>query len=129
VINPENYAKANTEHAHQVALFMWANLPEQRELYPELKNMFAIPNGGERNKIVAARLKAEGVKSGVPDIFLPVARKKCNGLFIELKKDYKQPLSEKQIEWRDKLLKQGYHVARCNSWVEAKKLIILYLSY
>jgi len=29
---------------------------------------FAVPNGGQRNKIVAAKLKAEGVKAGVPDI-------------------------------------------------------------
>jgi hypothetical protein len=29
---------------------------------------FAIPNGGKRNVITATKLKAEGVKAGVPDL-------------------------------------------------------------
>ena len=72
-----------TEHDEQAALFQWAELMAAQ--IPELRLMFAIPNGGHRHIGVARKLKAEGVKPGVPDIFLPVARNKFHGLFIEMK--------------------------------------------
>jgi len=60
------------EHNEQVAVFAWARWAEAQ--YPELALLFAVPNGGARNKVTAARLKAEGVKRGVLDIWFPVAR-------------------------------------------------------
>ena len=61
-----------TEHIEQALLFKWATFSSGK--YPELEYMFAIPNGGYRHYRTAADLKSEGVKSGVPDIMLPVAR-------------------------------------------------------
>jgi hypothetical protein len=80
-MDPDSYAR-NTkyEHGHQTALFMKASQFATR--YPELRLMFAIPNGGSRDKREAANLKAEGVKSGVPDVFLPVPRHNYLVLFI-----------------------------------------------
>ena len=60
-----------SEHLHQKALFEWADRMEGA--WPELRLMYAIPNGGLRTKAQAGKLKAEGVKPGVPDIHLPVA--------------------------------------------------------
>ena len=42
--------------------------------YPEAQLLFHVPNGGKRNAAEAAHLKRQGVKAGVPDLFLPVAR-------------------------------------------------------
>ena len=54
--------------------------------YPEVKYLFAIPNGGHRHIAVAAKLKASGVKSGVPDLFLPLPIPgRSAGLWIEMK--------------------------------------------
>lgn len=39
---------------------------------PELEWLHAIPNGGARDGFTAASLKAEGVKRGILDMFLPV---------------------------------------------------------
>lgn len=61
-----------TEAEEQIALFEWATLQSGR--FPELALLYHVPNGGSRNKIEAARLRAQGVKSGVPDLCLPVAR-------------------------------------------------------
>ena len=72
-----------SEHDEQAALFEWATWHTSQ--CPELGLLFAIPNGGHRHPVVAARLKAEGVRAGVPDICLPVARKGYHGLFVELK--------------------------------------------
>ena len=58
------------EHQEQVALFNWAKFFENK--CKDLGMMYAIPNGGKRHIAVARKLKAEGVKAGVPDIFLAV---------------------------------------------------------
>src|SRR5258708_278445 len=69
LIAPEQLAASGTEDGHQAALFCWAALNVGK--YPALAYMFAIPNGGLRDVRTATNLKAEGVKAGVPDIFLP----------------------------------------------------------
>ena len=62
-----------TEHTEQVALFDWARANEPRHL--QLGLLFAIPNGGKRHVGTGRKLKAEGVKSGVPDIFFRCPQK------------------------------------------------------
>lgn len=126
MITPEAYAK-DTEHSHQVALFIWASMPEQQKAYPELKYMFAIPNGGKRDKITAANLKAEGVKAGVPDIMLPVAKHGCHGLFIEMKKPKDGVVSGKQDEFLTQLRFNGYYAETCYSWLHAIDCIVWYM--
>lgn len=73
-----------SESAEQRALFSWAAM--QAKARPELAMLLAIPNGGHRSKATAGRLKAEGVRAGVPDVALPVARAPHGGLWIELKR-------------------------------------------
>lgn len=89
--------------------------------------MYHVPNGGSRNKIEAARLRAQGVKSGVPDLCLPVARGGNHGLYIELKRRRGGRISEEQVRWIDGLLEQGYAAAICKGWQEAASVIIDYL--
>lgn len=105
----------------------------------ELAFMFAIPNGGKRDKITAGNLKAEGVKAGVPDIFLPVMYGPTQdsphgGLFIEMKKPASKPkhtgkggVRATQTEYHRFLEEQGYAVVVCYSWEEARDAIIAYL--
>lgn len=114
-----------SEHDEQVRLIEWCNIWMHK--YPELDLIFAIPNGGKRNIIVAKKLKAEGVKSGVPDLFLPVARKYYYGLFIEMKRIKKSQISSNQNEWIQKLTNQGYLVATCYGHLAAEKMILDYL--
>lgn len=102
--------------------------------HPELELAFAIPNGGQRNKATAGKLKAEGVKPGVPDIFLPVPRDVYNGLFIEMKptpnKTLKVPVrkpTEAQTAYIKALNKQGYMAIVCYGWEVAKKVIEKYM--
>lgn len=123
-MTPEQLAKPGTEHAHQCALMCWCAL--NFNIYPELKLIFAIPNGGERNIIVASRLKAEGVKSGVPDLFLPVARHDCHGLFIEMKK-LDGTIGKNQPQWEKDLTEQGYGHAYCYGWEAAVSVLKSYL--
>ena len=87
--------------------------------YKGLDLIYAIPNGGSRNQLEAQKLKRTGVKAGVPDLFLPVARNGKHGLYIEMKRKEGGRLSEYQKEWLTKLAEQGYETAVCHGLDEA----------
>ena len=50
--------------------------------------VFHIPNGGSRHKAEAARLKVQGVKAGVPDLCIPVARGNSRGCRVHTRKKH-----------------------------------------
>ena len=112
------------EHQEQVTLFAWARLVESR--YPELALLFAVPNGGARNVVTGQRLKQEGVKRGVPDVWLPVARGGYHGLVIELKAGRGQPSAE-QKAWLKALAAQGWLARVCVGCESARELLVQYL--
>ena len=112
------------EANEQATLFKWAAMIRGR--IPEIDLLYHIPNGGSRNRIEAANLKRQGVKSGVPDLCLPVARGKYHGLYIELKYG-KNKTSENQDAWLTALQQQNYATAVCYGWQEAQKCITKYL--
>lgn len=113
------------EEVEQTCLFRWATY--QQGAMPELRLLHAIPNGGKRSKPEAARMKAAGVKAGVPDMFLPVSRGAFHGLYIELKRQQGGTLSDAQRQWLDDLRAQGFAACCCHGWKEAADLITAYL--
>lgn len=95
-----------SEHSEQCAFvewLKWNHIPH-----------YAIPNGGSRSRIEAARLKAEGVSAGVPDLCIPVARGKAHGMYIEMKYG-KNTTTAEQKEWISYLVMAGYACAVCYS--------------
>ena len=113
------------EEVEQTCLFRWAAY--SLGAHPELKLLHAIPNGGKRSKSEAARMKAAGVKAGVPDMFLPVARGGSHGLYIELKRIKGGRVSAEQLAWMEELTREGYTCAVCHGWEEARGTILDYL--
>lgn len=120
-------AENNTplEAQEQEDLFQWAEWHLGK--WPELKLMYAVPNGGYRTKSEAARLKAQGVKAGVPDICLPVARGGCHALYIELKRRKGGVVSQAQGEWIQALTAEGNECAVCAGADAAITIIKRYL--
>ena len=132
--------KATPEHDEQVALFYWAELNSNK--IPSLKLLMAIPNGasyggGGGRWNIAKRMKDEGVKKGVPDVFLPVPMmymdentneigKVSAGLWIEMKAGKNKP-SDEQNWWIEQLEEMGYRVEVCYSSQEAIDVINDYL--
>jgi len=114
----------NAESREQIALFLWLDLMSNR--HQELNLAFHIPNGGHRHVAVARKLKSEGVKPGVPDIFLPVPRGEYFGLFIELKAAKGKPSGYQQW-WISELNRMGYRSVICHGFESAKKEICEYL--
>ncbi len=112
------------EDNEQICLMEWA--AAQSGKFPELSLIFHIPNGGKRNAREASRFKRMGVKAGVPDLFLPVPRGGCHGLFIELKAP-RGRLSDYQCGWLESLKASGYAVSVCYGCNEAQRDILEYL--
>ena len=94
---------------------------------PECRYLFHIPNGGSRNFLEALNLKKQGVKAGVPDLFLPVPNKTYHGLFIEMKYGKNKP-TEYQKEWIKYLNSVGYLAVVCYSAEEAINVIKKYIA-
>lgn len=113
------------ESQEQATLFSWAAMMERT--YPQLKWMYHIPNGGSRNRVEAAQLKAEGVKPGVSDIFLPAAVGGWHGLYIELKRQTGGRRSPEQQEFIAAMRDAGYCAEFRNGWQAAAELIVKYL--
>ena len=55
-----------TEFQNQVVVMQWSRLAASQ--HPELALLYHVANGGSRHPAEAARLKAAGVKAGVPDL-------------------------------------------------------------
>lgn len=117
----------NLEHGHQVALVNWWALEANRRGL-DARLLVAIPNGGHRHPVVAAKMKAEGVRSGMPDLFLFIPVNQYHGLAIELKAPSKTArVSPAQNEMMGLLSDQGYLALVAWGWEDAMKQILLYL--
>jgi hypothetical protein len=98
------------EHEEQRAVIAWADAHKDTRL----RLLLAIPNGARVAMKTAKKLKAEGLRAGVPDLFLPVPALTmtgaAHGLFVEMKRVKGGAVSQEQGEWHEALRGQGYRV-------------------
>lgn len=103
--NPNNFRLKPfqpKEDQEQIVIATWlakSNIP-----------FYHIPNGGRRNMLEALKFKRMGVKAGIPDICIPVARKGYHGAYGEVKRRVGGVVSESQAYWMEELRRQGYYV-------------------
>lgn len=110
-----------TEKDEQIALFDWA------QYRTDLQLMFHVVNEGRRSVQHTQSLIRQGMKPGVPDIFLPVAKGRYHGLFIEMKRRYGGRQSPEQKAWQAALLEEGYCAVVCKGCEEAMDTIDWYM--
>ena len=113
-----------SETDEMIALLQWATL--KSGMHPELSLLYHIPNEGKRSKATGGMLKAMGLKKGVPDICLPVARGGYHGLYAEMKVTRGKP-TEEQEKWLLRLAGQGYFTCVCYGWETTAEVIEEYL--
>lgn len=146
------------EHYEQVALFSWlaalanfgitaADDPLTYEIkgyalstygtkdaIPAARWIHAIPNGGSRGSTkddamrIGSQLKAEGVKSGVSDIFVPIPAHGLHGLYIEMKRKDGGSLSDTQKAFGAFVREQGYGFCCCHGWKAAAECLRQWLA-
>lgn len=116
--------RRDDEHTAQVVFFNRIRALGANRGYPyklAAKRTFAIPNGGGRSKREAGRLKAEGVRPGVSDVFCALPAGPYAGLFIEMKSMVGQA-SPDQRAWNDESNTVGYMAVVCRGADEATTL-------
>ena len=114
------------EHEEQVRVVSWCNLMTDRGC-GDYDLIYAIANGGARSKATAGKLKAEGVKKGVPDLCLPVQRGDYAALYIEMKREKGGRVTEEQSEYMKRLERAGNKCVVCHGAEEAKAAIQAYM--
>lgn len=116
------------ESLEQRAVVQWADMT--RLPGSELRVgdwLFAVPNGGARRPVEAAIMKAEGVRAGVPDLFLALPVAPYAGLFCEMKRADGGSTTKEQKAWLTKLSTAGYMTSVCHGAEEAIDTIKRYV--
>lgn len=115
---------SEVEHRIQQACVRWFNLQ-----YPHMRGrLFAVPNGGRRDVVTGAKLKAEGVVAGVADLILLVTNKAFGALLIEMKKPGGIQ-SAAQRQWQEIVTTNGeYKYVICRSIYDFMREIREYLN-
>lgn len=115
-----------SEDTEQMMLIKWSQQENVRKKYPELALLYHIPNERKCSIQQGKRFKAMGVKSGVPDLCLPVPRGKYHSLYIEMKAKNGR-MSDNQKWWNEQLNGQDNYCVTCYGWEEASQVIERYL--
>ena len=170
-MTPAKLAKSGTEHGEQVALFAYVAVaylhgfdvadewcktgklpqrsPDAPPAVPALEWFHAIHNQGHGDKIRGANAKAEGVRKGVADTFLPwpiyeqcptdsqrMIVKWC-GLYIEMKKVSERPksaeakggVSDEQAAFGEYVKRNGFGFMVCYGWEHAVATLRSYIEW
>ena len=113
-----------TESREQCIVIRWA------DAIPAIcGRLMAIPNGANKSPASAAKFKREGLRAGVPDLFLPIARQGFHGIWIEMKRSKGGKLSDAQTNWVWFLRDEGYEAYVCAGAEEAILTIKLYMGW
>lgn len=108
--------------------------------------LYAIPNGGTRAlvqdlggnsfSLEAKRMKAMGVKAGVSDLHLPLARLGYHSLYVEMKRRVETfrsrgeavaSVGDDQLLWLQRMQRAGNAACVCYGWFDAGEIIRHYL--
>ena len=111
---------AQPEAIEQAKVIAWARANENN--YPYLWMLHSSLNGVKMTKAQAGRAIAQGMLSGVPDLFLPVPKNGYHGLFIEMKYGSNK-VTENQEKFLQNAANVGYAISVCYSANEAIKRI------
>lgn len=123
---PGNDAAESESQIQQRVIKWWADWCATKGL-PECVLM-AFPLQGKRSRANGARMKAEGMRAGTPDLLLAVARNDYHGLWVEMKRPRpKGRLEVTQHEMLSALNKQGYAAVACFGFDEAISVVSRYL--
>lgn len=100
----------HVESSIQIGAVRWFRLQ-----HPRLARLlFSVPNGGYRNRVTAAMMKAEGAMAGVADLLLLYPSNGYHGLCIEMK-TAKGRQQDTQKSWQREVEAVGYKYVICRS--------------
>lgn len=110
-----------SEHQIQSTFCEWLDKSGYQNDY------FAVPNAARRSPRHGAYMKEEGLRAGVPDLFITIGVHGSHGLFLEFKTQ-KGRLTESQRERINLLTLRGYSCEVVRSVEEAIDAFKCYLN-
>ena len=114
-----------SEAQEQAAVIDWWRFACRKYGVPEVA-LLHIANEGTRSVVRGRLQKRQGVRAGVSDLFLSVARGEFCGLWIEMKRQGGRVRPE-QREFLEKMRELGYDGAVCHGAEAAIEKIHAYL--
>ncbi len=112
-----------TEYAECKALWQWA-----QHVAVVKQMLIKVVNEGKRSPMTGSRLKAIGMRAGVPDYILPIKSGKYGALWLEIKRRDNGSVSDAQVDWLKKLQASGHCACVCYGWEHAAQVITDYLA-
>ena len=118
-----------SEHDEQKRYMAWLkdNHPEVDGVTTSTANGAYMGHNAKAARQMA-KLKAAGLKTGFPDVIMLYPCGDFHGLAIEMKALDGGVISKEQLEWRERLLAQGFAHAFCNGADAAITATKTYLS-
>ena len=89
--------------------------------------VYHVPNEAKRSPQAGLYMRRMGLRAGVPDLCIPVAKGKYHSLYIEMKAE-KGKITDHQRTWIELLRKQGMCAYVCYGAGDAISLIDLYMA-
>lgn len=114
----DSVLRVPTEHEEQREFVRWFRMTYGRITAGGVR-IFAVPNGSQRSRTTGARLKAEGVSAGVPDLFIPAW---C--VWIEMKRARGGTVSAEQRDWLAYLESIGHTVIVARGFADAREKVM-----
>lgn len=115
------------EYQHQQLVIKWTQQPQIRKKYPDLKLLYHVANERKCTPKQGAFLKRMGLRKGVPDLHLPVAKGEYHSLYIEMK-DETGATSPDQEWWIREMMQKGNFCEVCHGWESAVRVLEWYLN-
>ena len=109
---------AKSEHCLQRAVVKWCDGLGNHLVRGRF---FAVPNGGARDIITGAKLKAEGVRPGSPDLVFFASPGRV--LWVEMKNGSEGTLSKAQKELHQLLRDNAHEVTVCRDLIDTINVI------
>lgn len=125
--NPPKQKKFHNNEEARIQTEFFSQVPL---IFPKLpsKMLFAVPNGGSRNKVEAANMKRQGVKPGISDVILLIPNKDFFCLCLEFKTEKGQQSIEQQ-EFQQQIEKIGGKYIIVRSAIQAIEVMQEYLKH
>jgi len=98
----------------QIACVSWFRLQYPNYIITSFPAGYVFEGDSTKRAIIGKRMKDMGYCVGIPDVFIPVARKFYHGLYVEFKAESNR-LTQSQTIIIDKLMRENYYCAVCYS--------------
>lgn len=95
-------------------------------LFANMNGTMIAGNAAQRARYINA-MKRRGMRPGVSDLTIAIPRGRYHGMYLELKRDSKSPVSTEQEKFLADMRRNGYHAEVAKGFNQAIEMIANYI--